>query len=73
MLVFSTGKKKTRLLFYRYNNQGRTRKRKRGIVRLQMSAAKLFSGYGGDGTPCLKTSVERVQTEKRLPRYWKRG
>jgi hypothetical protein len=49
------------LLFYRYKNQGRTRKRKRGNVGLQMSAAaELFSGYGGDGTP-----------EKRLPRYWK--
>jgi hypothetical protein len=44
VLVFSTGKKKTRLLFYRYNNQGRTRKRKRGNVGLQMSAAELFSG-----------------------------
>jgi hypothetical protein len=73
MLVFSTGKKKTRLLFYRYKNQGRKRQGKRGNVGLQMSAAKPFSGYRGDGTPCLKTLVERVQqTEKRLPRYWKR-
>jgi hypothetical protein len=46
------------LLFYRYKNQGRTRREKRGGHWTADERSRAIFWYGGDGNPCVKTSAE---------------